>query len=97
MNSLYLSLISFALIIASSFGGGPAMPSCKLSCTKIYFPICASDGEVLKTFNNQCELEKFNCVNNKGNKRGIYCKIYYRASYFDSSYLQYAEFLRHFF
>ncbi|CAG9802653.1 unnamed protein product [Chironomus riparius] len=65
MNSVYLSLISFALIIASSFGGGPSMPSCKLACTKEYFPLCASDGENLNTFSNECELEKFNCLNDK--------------------------------
>ena len=66
MNSAYLSLITFALIIAFSFGGGPAR-QCKESCTKEYLPLCASDGNDLMTFDNKCLFEKFNCVNNKGN------------------------------
>lgn len=69
MNSVYLWLISFALIIASSFGGGPSMPICDERCTREYFPICASNGEDLRTFNNQCELTKFNCLNDEGNKQ----------------------------
>jgi hypothetical protein len=71
MNSVCLSLILFALVIAMSFGGGPGMPSCKEWCTKIYDPVCASNGENLITFSNQCEFEKFNCLNDEGNEHEI--------------------------
>jgi hypothetical protein len=71
MNSAYLCLISFALIIASTFGGGPSLPSCQEICTEEYTPLCASNGDDLKTFGNLCELERYNCQNNAGNLCGI--------------------------
>ena len=68
---MYFSLILFALIIASSLAGGPAMPSCQEWCTEEYTPLCASNGENLKTFGNNCELTRYNCQNNEGNENLI--------------------------
>ncbi|XP_037907843.1 turripeptide Ici9.2-like [Hermetia illucens] len=54
-------LLIFAFAVLSSALGGP---TCRLGCPRIYMPVCTRlDNSSFLQFPNQCEFEKFACLN----------------------------------
>ncbi|KAK8723643.1 hypothetical protein OTU49_011477 [Cherax quadricarinatus] len=63
--------------IGESFPPGPvavSVSTCKKKCSKIYFPVCGSNGV---TYSNKCLLEVADCKNKETGGRGI--NILYEA------------------
>lgn len=58
-------LIVFALIVVSTNAGGPTEP-CPEICPDIFTPVCANDGQEIRTFSNECYMEAYNCRSGDG-------------------------------
>ncbi|PNF26773.1 hypothetical protein B7P43_G18162, partial [Cryptotermes secundus] len=56
------------LAVIMVFTGLAAAAECPTKCTKIYDPVCASDGVTTRTFSNACVLNVYNCQNPQHSK-----------------------------